>query len=130
MKMTQFGVAILLLSYALSISAENPSTGFCRVKDADIAVTYYRGCVNGLASGEGVAIGRDEYRGSFLEGYPQGYGVYTWGSSSRWATQKYEGWIGTAVVEYTSSAFSVLWTGFTHGATISQSWLSHTRYPQ
>ena len=64
----------------------------CRVNDPDISGAYSGGCKDGLAHGEGVAKGRDEYRGTFHRGDAHGFGVYSWGDSSKWATERHEGW--------------------------------------
>lgn len=64
----------------------------CRVRDPDIAVSFVGDCVNGFASGHGVAKGRDMYVGAFKDGRPHGRGTYTWGPSSQWPTEAYDGW--------------------------------------
>lgn len=53
------------------------STTECKVLDADISGSYSGGCKDGLANGEGVAKGKDEYRGVFVNGKPHGKGTYT-----------------------------------------------------
>lgn len=64
----------------------------CKVNDPDISGQYSGGCMDGLAHGEGVAKGRDEYRGTFHRGDAHGFGVYAWGDGSKWETERYEGW--------------------------------------
>jgi hypothetical protein len=63
----------------------------CKVIDIDIGTSYTGGCKDGLAHWNGVAKGRDEYRGNFLKGYVDGEGVYIWGATSEWAGERYEG---------------------------------------
>lgn len=60
------------------------STNECKVLDADISGSYSGGCKDGLANGEGVAKGKDEYRGMFVNGKPHGKGTYTWQSGDKY----------------------------------------------
>jgi hypothetical protein len=64
----------------------------CNVRDPDIADSFAGDCVNGYASGYGVAKGRDVYVGYFKDGLPHGLGRYWWGPSSQWPTEEYDGW--------------------------------------
>lgn len=66
----------------------------CKVKDPDIGTTYRGDCADGYADGYGIAMGRDEYQGEFYKGMPHGKGIYTWGASSDWATERHEGFFG------------------------------------
>lgn len=50
----------------------------CKVMLASISESYDGFCKNGLAHGEGIATGLHTYEGSFVAGYPEGEGVYTW----------------------------------------------------
>ena len=50
----------------------------CRVKMDDLAGSYVGDCLKDKAHGQGKAIGRDTYEGTFEKGYPQGTGTYTW----------------------------------------------------
>lgn len=50
----------------------------CRVFDVDLQKSYVGGCVAGLAEGEGVASGKDEYKGQFKNGVKYGRGRYRW----------------------------------------------------
>ncbi|AGX86191.1 hypothetical protein [Candidatus Symbiobacter mobilis] len=56
----------------------------CLVKDTDIATEYSGDCRNGLANGEGKAIGRDQYVGGFRDGLKYGKGTYTWSNGSHY----------------------------------------------
>lgn len=86
--------ACLLGLYVLTgcVDGQKSLGSNCKVNDPDISGDYSGGCKDGLAHGEGVAKGRDEYRGTFHRGDAHGFGVYSWGDSSKWATERYEGW--------------------------------------
>ncbi|HVL35252.1 MAG TPA: hypothetical protein VM489_06225 [Burkholderiales bacterium] len=85
----------------------------CKVVDPELQGSYRGPCVNGLAEGEGEAVGTARYRGGFRAGLKHGRGVkewpsgdryegewaddrrhgagvYTWGRG-RWAGERYEG---------------------------------------
>jgi hypothetical protein len=84
-----FALNILVLIVALSPCAYGMD---CKVNDPDIANHYEGGCKNGLAHGEGIAKGRDEYKGSFLEGNVHGFGEYSWGDGTEWDSEYFKGW--------------------------------------
>jgi hypothetical protein len=50
----------------------------CQVALETIKGTYAGECQNGKASGKGKAVGADTYEGDFINGYPEGKGMYTW----------------------------------------------------
>ncbi|ODM33802.1 hypothetical protein A6779_05570 [Marinobacter adhaerens] len=77
--------------YSNYLSKKHPSIRQCKVFDVDISLSYFGDCKNGLASGKGVAKGRDFYNGEFLRGQPHGIGAYEWGLESDWAGDRYEG---------------------------------------
>ncbi|MBO6795365.1 MAG: hypothetical protein JJ895_15770 [Balneolaceae bacterium] len=56
----------------------------CEVLLPSIAEDYEGYCKNGLAHGEGVAVGLHTYEGDFVAGYPHGEGVYTWHSERKY----------------------------------------------
>ncbi|MEP7106375.1 MAG: hypothetical protein ABI760_00305 [Ferruginibacter sp.] len=58
------------------------STGSCKVLVFNLGDSYKGECKNGLAHGQGEAIGRNRYNGSFKYGKPNGYGVYHYDDSS------------------------------------------------
>lgn len=68
------------------------TTTKCKVHDVDLSDSYSGECRNGIASGHGLARGRDEYVGQFANGHLHGFGKYKWGASSKWATEEYVGW--------------------------------------
>ena len=50
----------------------------CQVIPDALKGTYTGECLNGKASGKGSATGIDIYEGLFVNGYPEGKGMYTW----------------------------------------------------
>lgn len=82
---------IILWVYSNYLSKKQPSTSQCKVFDVDISLSYSGDCKNGLASGKGLAKGRDLYNGEFLRGEPHGIGAYEWGLESDWAGDQYKG---------------------------------------
>ncbi len=64
-----FILLFIIISY--HISAQD-----CKVKLNNL-VGFYKGeCKNGVANGEGEAIGVDSFTGNFANGYPHGHGRY------------------------------------------------------
>jgi hypothetical protein len=57
----------------------------CRVKNGYLRGHYEGDCEekNEIAQGHGVATGADRYVGMFVQGYPEGKGVYTWENGAR-----------------------------------------------
>lgn len=103
---------VLLLS-ALGLAAPE-ATASCRVLDPELQGQYDGPCVDGLAHGEGVAVGTaryvgtfkagrkhgkgikqwsggERYEGEFVDDLKQGQGIYVWGRQSQWAQQRYSG---------------------------------------
>jgi hypothetical protein len=56
----------------------------CKVMVKALQGQYNGACKRGLAHGEGIAKGEDEYVGSFKKGYPHGFGVYTYKNGSNY----------------------------------------------
>ena len=50
----------------------------CSVVTEALKGTYEGGCKNEKADGTGTAVGQDSYTGDFKNGYPDGWGKYTW----------------------------------------------------
>ena len=50
----------------------------CKVSVDALNGSYTGECRDGKANGNGKAQGLDSYEGQFKNGYPDGYGVYTW----------------------------------------------------
>lgn len=76
---------IFLALFALPAFAQT-----CRVVDPELQASYAGPCVNGLAEGEGSAIGTAEYSGGFKAGMKHGRGVKTWPSGDRYAGEFFE----------------------------------------
>lgn len=82
---------IALWVSAKYLSRKSINIKICKVLNVDTSMSYLGGCKNGLAHGEGVAKGRDVYRGAFSNGNNHGFGIYEWGSKSKWGGDRYEG---------------------------------------
>lgn len=50
----------------------------CKVSDRDVSAWYSGECKDSVANGQGTAIGRDRYVGSFVDGKKHGAGEYFW----------------------------------------------------
>lgn len=70
-------VKLLSLSIMLStvLFAQKTDTA-CKVLLKEISGSYNGKCANGLADGDGTAVGEDSYTGSFKNGFPDGKGTY------------------------------------------------------
>lgn len=71
--------AISMLLVAGSALAQ----GSCAVRTPQLQGRYVGDCLNGFASGRGVAQGVDRYEGSFRDGHPTGPGIYTFADGRR-----------------------------------------------
>ncbi len=82
-KRSAFEAIVLLVSSVVSSTALAHD---CRVRDV---AGYLRGAYEGdcdkseTAHGQGEAKGADSYVGTFVNGWPQGKGVYTWENGAR-----------------------------------------------
>lgn len=74
----------LLLMYlsntTIQLAAQN-STAACEVRVPNLNGSYKGECKDGLAHGQGEAIGLQHYKGAFKFGKPNGYGVYYYNDS-------------------------------------------------
>jgi hypothetical protein len=77
-KTTTFIILLQLIFAGIQVLATPP----CKVKLEAISGEYIGDCIDGLAHGQGKAIGTDSYEGDFEEGLPHGKGVYTWADGS------------------------------------------------
>ncbi|MDO9256924.1 MAG: hypothetical protein Q7U54_15495 [Bacteroidales bacterium] len=73
-KHIQLLVFILLSFIPYSYSQEGGAE--CKVLLKGISGSYKGDCKDGLANGKGTATGEDSYTGAFLNGLPEGKGVY------------------------------------------------------
>ena len=69
---------ILLVFFAVSLKLATAQSTECIVLADNLKSTYQGSCEKGKANGQGKAIGIDTYEGQFVNGYPEGNGMYTW----------------------------------------------------
>ena len=104
----------VLLLCVLPLGSAALAAEACRVIDPELQGQYTGPCVEGLAQGNGVAVGAarytgdfvagrkhgmglkvwpngDRYEGAFVADRKQGQGAYRWGAGSEWAGQRYVG---------------------------------------
>lgn len=70
-------IVVSVLTALIAAGFAHAQSGNCSVRDPDLQGTYEGDCIGGVASGKGRAVGKDRYEGSFRDGQPTGYGVYT-----------------------------------------------------
>jgi hypothetical protein len=75
-------VIVMLPLLGNVINAQSP----CKVLNPKIGESYTGLCKQGLADGNGEALGVDQYKGEFKKGLPDGTGTYIWQTG-----EKYEG---------------------------------------
>lgn len=71
---------IIYLITAAAYAQENVNA--CKVLLLNIGVSYKGDCKDGLADGQGEAIGRHRYSGTFKRGMPNGSGMYYYDDST------------------------------------------------
>jgi hypothetical protein len=69
---------ILALFLSVSVNYLFAQEGNCKVLPDSLKGTYTGACQDGKANGQGKATGADTYEGWFVNGYPEGKGMYTW----------------------------------------------------
>lgn len=83
---------MILAGLALSVDVLSQT---CIVKQDSLQGQYTGGCKKGMADGQGTATGAAIYSGAFKNGYPEGFGKYTWRNGDWyegfWKEGKYEG---------------------------------------
>lgn len=84
-----FGIIIILQS-SLVFAQDG-----CKVLVPELQGTYTGKCKKGLANGQGKAVAKDTYEGSFRKGYPHGEGIYKWSTGEvydgRWKMGERDG---------------------------------------
>jgi hypothetical protein len=75
MQRTILITGIVTLSFFSSVASAQSE---CKVMLPRIDVSYTGSCKQGLANGQGEAIGMDKYKGEFKKGFPDGVGTYVW----------------------------------------------------
>lgn len=73
--MKRLVASFLLITFAV-INTQAQSD--CAVNLESIKGIYTGACNNGKANGNGKSVGTDTYEGAFLNGFPEGNGMYTW----------------------------------------------------
>jgi hypothetical protein len=70
----------ILINAAVTNAQESASA--CRVVALNLLSSYKGACKNGLANGQGEAVGIHHYNGAFTDGIPNGYGTYYYDDST------------------------------------------------
>jgi hypothetical protein len=77
-KISMFVIAIIIsVTHILQAQNESDTIQNCKVLKENISLIYKGGCKDGLAHGNGIAVGIDKYDGKFKKGLPHGFGIYT-----------------------------------------------------
>jgi len=63
----------------------------CQVMHPKLYGHYVGDCQNGKAHGQGFAVGKDKYKGGFIDGLPHGQGTYTWADEESFVGQFKQG---------------------------------------
>lgn len=74
----------ILVCILFILSSVNLLAQPCSVNVDSLKGQYIGDCKKGKANGKGTATGVDTYTGEFKNGYPDGYGKYTWKNGSRY----------------------------------------------
>ncbi len=67
----------IILGLVLANNSHSQNTD-CKVLKETINDNYQGECKDGLAHGQGIAIGEHVYKGNFKKGLPSGHGKYVW----------------------------------------------------
>jgi hypothetical protein len=76
----KFAIVFLVIFFVFNLSAQSQPE--CKVLKPELSGTYTGGCKKGLAQGIGEAKGKDNYKGSFKKGFPDGKGKYYYSDGS------------------------------------------------
>jgi len=74
--MKQNLILVLFIFCLTTASFSQQGSQKCKVLLKELSGTYSGGCKDGLAEGQGIAIGTDSYSGAFKKGLPSGNGMY------------------------------------------------------
>lgn len=89
---TRIVLFLLFPVFLLSCSSTSMVTdGSCEVKVENLKGHYEGYCKRGLAHGEGLAEGKDKYKGEFNKGYPEGKGKLTFSNGDVYIGEFLEG---------------------------------------
>jgi hypothetical protein len=83
----QITLLILFLFFCQSMVSQQT----CKVLKPELAGSYKGKCKDGLANGNGSAIGTDRYKGQFFKGLPEGKGTYIWATGESYTGYWKEG---------------------------------------
>lgn len=72
----QIQLLVFLLLFCIPYLYSQQESTSCKVLLKEISGTYKGDCKDGLADGKGTATGEDSFTGIFLNGLPEGKGVY------------------------------------------------------
>src|ERR1700712_5940081 len=76
---------IIFILLNTSATKAQDSTSACRVVALNLLTRYKGECKDGLANGQGEAVGIHHYKGNFRNGIPNGYGTYYYDDSTWYA---------------------------------------------
>lgn len=69
---------LFVLLFVICLGNIHAQDAACKVIPDSIKGTYTGACEGGKANGQGKATGTDTYEGWFVNGYPEGKGMYIW----------------------------------------------------
>lgn len=104
---------LMFFTISLFLFSTSKAQESCKVSAALLTGTYTGDCANGKANGKGKAIGVDSYEGDFKNGYPEGYGTYTFANKDTYTGQFKKGVReGKGTMTYSSGGKDTVLTGF------------------
>ncbi len=113
----------IILCLIFIFSSTNLLSQPCSVNIDSLKGQYVGDCKKGKANGTGTATGVDSYTGEFKNGYPDGYGKYTWKNGS-W----YDGFWKDGLFEGQGTLFKTIDTTKTDSAVVIRGFWKKGKY--